>query len=92
MLASLHGSFLDALNVAWSDHQTAMVMIRDILMYMVSGCYCLGGMVMIRDILMYMYMVSGCGYCLGGRGHGDDQGHHVYGEWVWLLSGGEGPW
>lgn len=37
VLTSLHGNFLEVLNVAWSDHQTAMVMIRDILMYMV--CY-----------------------------------------------------
>jgi len=34
VLASLHGNFLDVLNTAWTDHQTAMVMIRDILMYM----------------------------------------------------------
>ena len=37
VLTSLHGNFLEVLNVAWADHQTAMVMIRDILMYMV--CY-----------------------------------------------------
>lgn len=36
MVKSLHGNFLEVLNVAWNDHQTAMVMIRDILMYMVS--------------------------------------------------------
>ena len=36
VLKSLHGNFLEVLNVAWNDHQTAMVMIRDILMYMVS--------------------------------------------------------
>ena len=35
VLASLHGNFLEVLNIAWADHQTAMVMIRDILMYMV---------------------------------------------------------
>ena len=35
VLKSLHGNFLEVLNVAWNDHQTAMVMIRDILMYMV---------------------------------------------------------
>lgn len=35
LAASLHGTFLEVLNSAWSDHQTAMVMIRDILMYMV---------------------------------------------------------
>ncbi|KAG9509946.1 Cullin-3 [Fragariocoptes setiger] len=32
--AALHNNFLQALNQAWSDHQTSMVMIRDILMYM----------------------------------------------------------
>ena len=37
VLQSLHGNFLEVLNTVWSDHQTAMVMIRDILMYMVSG-------------------------------------------------------
>ena len=35
VLTSLHGNFLEVLNMAWADHQTAMVMIRDILMYMV---------------------------------------------------------
>lgn len=34
VLASLHNNFLFTLNNAWNDHQTAMVMIRDILMYM----------------------------------------------------------
>lgn len=33
---SLHGNFLSVLNAAWQDHTTAMVMIRDILMYMVG--------------------------------------------------------
>lgn len=37
VLTSLHGNFLEVLNVAWTDHQTAMVMIRDILMYMVRS-------------------------------------------------------
>ena len=32
---SLNNNFLDTLNAAWNDHQTSMVMIRDILMYMV---------------------------------------------------------
>lgn len=31
---ALHGNFLATLNAAWLDHTTAMVMIRDILMYM----------------------------------------------------------
>ncbi|XP_019868057.2 cullin-3-A isoform X2 [Aethina tumida] len=34
VLKSLHNNFLMALNQAWNDHQTSMVMIRDILMYM----------------------------------------------------------
>lgn len=34
VLASLRNNFLQTLNQAWNDHQTSMVMIRDILMYM----------------------------------------------------------
>ena len=34
VLVSLNNNFLQTLNAAWSDHQTSMVMIRDILMYM----------------------------------------------------------
>lgn len=34
VLDSLHNNFLLTLNQAWNDHQTSMVMIRDILMYM----------------------------------------------------------
>jgi len=34
VLASLQNNFLQTLNYAWNDHQTSMVMIRDILMYM----------------------------------------------------------
>ncbi len=34
MLAALNNNFLQTLNAAWNDHQTSMVMIRDILMYM----------------------------------------------------------
>lgn len=37
VLNSLNNNFLQTLNQAWNDHQTAMVMIRDILMYMVSS-------------------------------------------------------
>lgn len=33
MLQSLNNNFLQTLNQAWSDHQTSMIMIRDILMY-----------------------------------------------------------
>ena len=36
MLHALNNNFLQTLNMAWNDHQTSMVMIRDILMYMVS--------------------------------------------------------
>ena len=38
VVASLNNNFLDTLNAAWNDHQTSMVMIRDILMYMVGHC------------------------------------------------------
>ncbi|XP_047515451.1 cullin-3-B isoform X1 [Pieris napi] len=34
VLHALHNGFLQTLNNAWTDHQTSMVMIRDILMYM----------------------------------------------------------
>ncbi|RWS04386.1 cullin-3-A-like protein [Dinothrombium tinctorium] len=34
VLDSLNNNFLQTLNQAWNDHQTSMVMIRDILMYM----------------------------------------------------------
>jgi len=34
VFASLHNNFLYTLNMAWQDHHTSMVMIRDILMYM----------------------------------------------------------
>lgn len=40
VLNSLNNNFLQTLNQAWNDHQTAMVMIRDILMYMVSRAFC----------------------------------------------------
>ena len=39
VLNSLNNNFLQTLNQAWNDHQTAMVMIRDILMYMVSETF-----------------------------------------------------
>lgn len=39
VLNSLNNNFLQTLNQAWNDHQTAMVMIRDILMYMVSTVF-----------------------------------------------------
>lgn len=34
VLSALNNNFLQTLNAAWNDHQTSMVMIRDILMYM----------------------------------------------------------
>jgi len=34
VLRALNNNFLQTLNSAWNDHQTSMVMIRDILMYM----------------------------------------------------------
>ncbi|XP_005106158.1 cullin-3-B [Aplysia californica] len=34
VLRALNNNFLQTLNAAWNDHQTSMVMIRDILMYM----------------------------------------------------------
>lgn len=34
VLKSLHSNLLQTLDQAWIDHQTSMVMIRDILMYM----------------------------------------------------------
>ncbi|XP_068169694.1 cullin-3-like, partial [Antennarius striatus] len=34
ILNSLNNSFLQAMNQAWTDHQTTMVMIRDVVMYM----------------------------------------------------------
>ena len=34
VIDSLNNNFLATLNSAWNDHRTAMIMIRDILMYM----------------------------------------------------------
>ncbi|XP_065644122.1 cullin-3 isoform X2 [Hydra vulgaris] len=34
VITSMTNNFLETLNIAWNDHQIAMVMIRDILMYM----------------------------------------------------------
>lgn len=65
VLESLHNNFLPKLNQAWTDHQTSMVMIRDILMYMdrvyvqnreVENVYNLG-LILFRD------EVSNCCYC-----------------------------
>lgn len=60
VLNSLNNNFLQALDECWRDHQTSMVMIRDILMYMdkvyvknneVDSVYNLG-LVLFRDIIV----------------------------------------
>lgn len=60
VLASLNNNFLQTLDECWRDHQTSMVMIRDILMYMdkvyvknneVDSVYNLG-LVLFRDIIV----------------------------------------
>lgn len=60
VLKSLNNNFLQVLNVAWNDHQTSMVMIRDILMYMdrvyvkhneVDNVYNLG-LILFRDLIV----------------------------------------
>lgn len=52
VLNSLNNNFLQTLNQAWNDHQTAMVMIRDILMYMVSFVFSTGGMMFCFDTVV----------------------------------------
>ncbi len=57
VVKSMNNNFLQTLNSAWSDHQTSMVMIRDILMYMdrvyVQQNNCLNvynlGLILFRD-------------------------------------------
>jgi len=60
VLNSLNNNFLFVLNQSWNDHQTAMVMIRDILMYMdrvyvqsynVEPVYSLG-LILFRDTVV----------------------------------------
>lgn len=60
VVISLNNNFLDTLNAAWNDHQTSMVMIRDILMYMdrvyvqqnsVDNVYNLG-LILFRDLVV----------------------------------------
>ncbi|XP_070538855.1 cullin-3-like [Ptychodera flava] len=60
VLTSLNNNFLHTLNSAWNDHQTSMVMIRDILMYMdrvyvqqnnVENVYNLG-LILFRDLVV----------------------------------------
>lgn len=64
VLASLQNNFLQTLNHAWNDHQTSMVMIRDILMYMdrvyvqqnnVDNVYNLG-LIIFRDQVSYYFI------------------------------------
>ena len=38
VVASLNNNFLDTLGAAWSNHQSSMVEIRDMVMYMVCQC------------------------------------------------------
>lgn len=52
VLNSLNNNFLQTLNQAWNDHQTAMVMIRDILMYMVNR--------MLRSLVILIFYESFC--------------------------------
>lgn len=60
VVSSLNNEFLDTLNTAWNDHQTSMVMIRDILMYMdrvyvqqnnVDSVYDLG-LILFKDLIV----------------------------------------
>jgi len=62
VLESLHNKFLQTLNNSWNDHQTSMVMIRDILMYMdrvyvqqnnVDNVYNLGLMIFRDQVVRY---------------------------------------
>uniref|UniRef100_X2AMG5 Cullin family profile domain-containing protein n=1 Tax=Capitella teleta TaxID=283909 RepID=X2AMG5_CAPTE len=62
VLESLNNNFLQTLNNSWNDHQTSMVMIRDILMYMdrvyvqqnsVDNVYNLGLMIFRDKVVRY---------------------------------------
>ncbi|XP_067950134.1 cullin-3-like [Watersipora subatra] len=66
VLDSLNNNFLQTLNTVWSDHTTAMVMIRDILMYMdrvyvqqhdVENVYNLGLMIF-RDHIVHHHLIK----------------------------------
>lgn len=68
VLANITNNFLDSLNVAWNDHQIAMVMIRDILMYMdrayveqnnVDTVYDLG-LILFRDRVVRHTSIQDC--------------------------------
>lgn len=73
VLKSLRNNFLLTLNQAWNDHQTSMVMIRDILMYMdrvyvqqndVDNVYNLGLIVfrdqvnLLRKMRCFFYLIT----------------------------------
>lgn len=66
VLDSLNNNFLQTLNQAWNDHQTSMVMIRDILMYMdrvyvqqnnVDNVFNLG-LIIFRDQVRYTLFIK----------------------------------
>jgi len=68
VLDNITNSFLESLNVAWNDHQTAMVMIRDILMYMdrayveqngVDTVFDLG-LILFRDLVLRYAVIQDC--------------------------------
>lgn len=69
VLIALNNNFLQTLNHAWNDHQTSMVMIRDILMYMdrvyvqqndVDNVYNLG-LIIFRDLVStVLSFIIGC--------------------------------
>jgi len=68
VLANITNNFLDSLNIAWNDHQIAMVMIRDILMYMdrayveqnrVETVYDLG-LILFRDLVVRQSVIQDC--------------------------------
>ena len=57
ILVALQNNFLEAMCEMWADHQTAMVMIRDILMYMVCVCMCV-------CVCVCVCVVCVCGVCV----------------------------
>lgn len=64
VLDSLNNNFLQTLNEAWNDHQTSMVMIRDILMYMVCEQLMFFFELLISWYMLYfVYSSSGSSLC-----------------------------
>lgn len=66
ILESLHNNFLPKLNQAWCDHQTSMIMIRDILMYMdrvyvqqheLENVYNLGLIIFKDNVSFFLYFL-----------------------------------